>query len=88
MSSSRFQPSCTPSTALATRLRARPWNLASDLSSAALAARHDLAVFDGHHDARRQRLTHLALRALDVDARGVHLHGDTLRNRNRLLPNT
>src|SRR6187551_1948004 len=33
MSSSLFQPSVTPSTALLTRLRARPWNLSSSLSS-------------------------------------------------------
>src|SRR6187549_2207463 len=33
MSSSFLKPSVTPSTALATRLRARPWNLPSSLSS-------------------------------------------------------
>jgi hypothetical protein len=33
MSSSRFHPSVTPSTALLTRLRARPWNLFSSGSS-------------------------------------------------------
>src|SRR6187402_1265315 len=36
MSSSRFQPSATPRTALLTRLRARPWNLSSSRSSRAL----------------------------------------------------
>ena len=87
MSSSRFQPSVTPSTALATRLRARPWNFASAFSSP-LAARQQLAVFDGHDDARRQRLAHLALRPLDVDRGAVDLDGDALRNRDWLLTDT
>src|SRR5262245_9088277 len=39
MSSSFFQPSVTPSTALLTRLRARPWNLSSSRSSAVFRVR-------------------------------------------------
>ena len=44
MSSSFLKPSVTPRTALATRLRARPWNLPSSGSSRSVVARQLIAV--------------------------------------------
>ena len=82
MSSSRLKPSVTPVTALATRLRARPWNLPSCGSSVRSLATQ-VAVGELEVDAGRMRLAQLALRALDLDGAVDHLDGDALGNRDR-----
>ena len=48
----------------------------------------DLAVLDGGHDARRQRLPHLALGPLHLAGGAVDLDGDALGNRDWLLTDT
>src|SRR5438093_255980 len=67
MSSSRLKPSVTPVTALATRLRARPWNFATDTCFDGLAARHDTAR--GRQDAGAEAGEHFRhVIASEIDA--------------------
>ena len=82
-----LEASVTPATALATRLRARPWNLPSAGSSVARFATR-CAVGQLEVDAGRERLPQLALRALHFDGAVEHLDGDALGNRDRFLSDT
>ena len=72
------KPSVTPLTALATRLRARPWNLPSSGSSRSVFA-VQLVAGDLEADARRQRLAQLALRALHFDGARLDVDLHALR---------
>ena len=87
MSSSFFQPSVTPMHGVVDEAAREAVKLV-ELARLAVFLRDQLAVFDDGVDARRQRLTHLTLRALDVDGVAVDLDGDPLRDRDRFLSNS